>query len=147
MKIPEAIYFEENFEAQLASRVEQLGFKASKARESESFTSNTIDVLFELGEAFTDDERIINDHTTEYMSYTGVASLICCTNRARKTVKHSEVLARLRWLMLRRNKALDSSNYALHDIRALASQYNTDEENNLDITILQYEIVFSIRNM
>jgi hypothetical protein len=147
MSIPLAISFEDNFETQLASKVVQMGYKATKAREGTKFSSDTVDVLFELGEALTDDERIINDHTTEYLSYTGTVSLVVVSHRARKTIKHADILKRMRWLMMNRNKPLDSQYYVVHDIRAMGSQYSQDTESNLDITVLSYSVIFSIKSL
>ena len=50
MNYPKALEFEKNFENILAGRVSELGFTPAKAREKSEFTSDTIDVLFELGE-------------------------------------------------------------------------------------------------
>jgi hypothetical protein len=147
MNYPKALEFEKNFESVLAGRVSELGFTPAKAREKSEFTSDTIDVLFELGEAIEGDDRIQTDSTTEYLSYTGTAVLIAVTNRARQEPVHTEILARLRWLMLKKNNLLNSQYYKIQDIRAMGTEYNFDADNNLDISTLSYGLIFSIISM
>ena len=142
---PIELEFENNFESILASRVSELGFTPAKAREKTEFTSDTIDVLFEVGEALEGDERI-EAFDTEYLSYTGTAILIAVTNRARTEPRHTEILAKLRWMMLKKNNLLNSQYYRVQDIRAMGTEYTFDGENNLDISTLNYSLVFSIIN-
>ena len=144
---PKALEFENNFERVLAGRVSELGFTPARAREKSEFTSDTIDVLFELGEAIEGDDRLQTDNTTEYLSYNGTAVLIAVTNRARSEPLHTEILAKLRWMMLKKNNLLNSQYYKIQDIRALGTEYTFDADNNLDISTVSYGLIFSIISM
>ena len=146
LNYPIHLEFEKNFESVLAGRVSELGFTPAKAREKTEFTSDTVDVLFELGEALQGDERV-NDNETEYLSYAGTAIMIAVTNRAREQPIHTEILAKLRWMMLKKNNLLNSQYYKIQDIRALGTEYTFDAENNLDISTLSYSLIFSLINM
>jgi hypothetical protein len=134
--------FEKNIEAATVDFLNSNGLNAFPGRNLETISRDSIECLFEYGGAI-ENPRSPHKGNLEYIAHTGTISLLISTTRQEGN-DHNETLGLARNLFLNSNNGLNAIGVDFLDLLPLGSVTTEQEDENLDQTVLQYNLKFVI---